>query len=84
MLLHIKCQYLQRTVPGVDTLVGPIEDALILAFFPEMFLGEEVSANLKEILGHSMKRGGLVIPDLLLSAERVYNTSKADSEVLAG
>ena len=29
-----------------------------------------------------MKRGGLVIPDLLLSAERAYNTSKAASEVL--
>ena len=45
--LQIKCQYLQRTVPGVDTLVDPIEDALILAFFPKMFLGEEVSANLR-------------------------------------
>ena len=26
--LQIKCQYLQKTVPGVGTLMGPIEEAL--------------------------------------------------------
>ena len=31
-----------------------------------------------------MKRGGLDIPNPRLSAERVYNTSKAASEVLSG
>ena len=49
-----------------------------------MFGGEEVSANLREILVHSLKRGGLGIPDLCQSIEHAYNTSKAASEVLLG
>ena len=40
MSLQIECQYLQRTVPGVGTIMGPIEDALREAFFPALF-GEE-------------------------------------------
>ena len=53
MLLQIKWQYLQRNVPGVGTIMGPIDIALREAFFPAIFGGEEVSANLIEILGHS-------------------------------
>ena len=45
MLLQIGWQYLQRTVPGVGSLMGPIEDALREAFFPALFGGEEVSSN---------------------------------------
>ena len=69
MSLHIKWQYLQRTVPGVRYLMGPIEDALREAFFPTLFGGEEVSANLREILGYSVKRGGLGIADPWLSED---------------
>ena len=84
MLIHIEWQYLQRIVTEVGFLMGPIEDALREAFFPALFGGEEVGAELREILGHSMKCGGLGIPDPRLSAERVYNISKAASEVLIG
>ena len=84
MSLQIEWQYLQSTVPGVGSLMGPIEDYLREAFFPELFRGGEVSTNLREILGHNVKRGGLGIPDPRLSAERAYNTSKAASEVLVG
>ena len=59
MLIQLKWQYIQWTVPGVGSLMGPIEDALREAFFPALFGGEEVSADLREILSHSMKRGGL-------------------------
>ena len=41
--------------------MGSIEDALRKAFFPELFVGEEVSTDLREIIGHRMKHGGLVI-----------------------
>ena len=34
MLLHIEWQYLQRTVPGVGTLMSPIGDSLIEAPLP--------------------------------------------------
>ena len=61
MSLQLEWQYLQRTVPGVDTLMGPIEDTLREAFFPDFFGGEKVSTDLREILGHSVKRAGLDI-----------------------
>ena len=82
MLLQLEWKYLQRTVPEVGTLMDPIKDTLIEDFFPALFGGEEISANLREILGQSVKRGGLGIPDIQISAERAYNTSKSVSEVL--
>ena len=84
MSVQIEWQYLQRTVPGVGTLMGPIEDALIEAILPALFGGEEVRAYLREILGHIVKRGGLGIPEPRLSSERAYNTPKAANEVLVG
>ena len=84
MSLQIECQYLQRTVPGVGTLIDPIEYALIEAFFLTLFRREEVNADLREILGHSVKHGGLGIPDPFLLAYCVYNTYKSASEVLVG
>ena len=62
MSIHIEWHSLKRTVPGVGSMMGTIEDAQREAFFPALFGGEEVSSNLREILGHSMKRGGLGIP----------------------
>ena len=45
-------------------MIGPIEDALREALFPELFVEEEVSSDLKEIIGYSVKIGGLgFIPD---------------------
>ena len=64
--------------------MGPIEDSLRETLCPALFVGEEVSSDLREILGHSVKRGGLGIPEPRLSVERVYNTSKAASKVLVG
>ena len=39
MSLQIGWQYLQRTVPGVGTLMGRIEDSLRETFFPALFGG---------------------------------------------
>ena len=39
MSLKLKWQYPQRTVPGVATLMGPIEEALRERFFPALFGG---------------------------------------------
>ena len=64
--------------------MAPIEDSLIEALFPALFGGEEVSSYLRDILGHSVKCGGLGIPDSQLSEERTYNTSKSASEFLMG
>ena len=79
MTLQLEWQYLQRTVPGVGNLMDPIEEALREKFFPTLFGGEEINADFRKILGHSVKHGGLGIPDPRLSAESAYNTSKAAS-----
>ena len=82
MSQKLEWQYLQRTVPGVGTLMGTIEETLREKVFPSLFWGEEVTANFRKILGHSIKYGGLGIPDPQQSAECAYNTSKAASREL--
>ena len=59
--------------------MGAIEEALREKFLPALFRGEEINADFRKILGHSIKHGGLCIPDPRLSAESAYNTSKACS-----
>ena len=39
MSLKLEWQYLQRNVPEVGAMVGPIEEALNEKFFPELFRG---------------------------------------------
>ena len=63
MSLLLKWQYLQSTVPGIRTLMGPIEEALREKFFPALFGGEEINSDIRQILGHSVMHGGLGIPD---------------------
>ena len=82
MSLQSEWQYLQRTVPGVGTLMGPIEESLREKFFPSLFGGEEITTDFRKIMGHSVKHGGLGIPDPRLSAESAYNTSEAASREL--
>ena len=53
-----------------------------MKFFPALFGGEDINTNFGQTLGHSVKHGGLGIPDPNLSAESAYNTSKADSREL--
>ena len=73
---------MQRTVPGVGTLMVPIEKALREKFFHALFKGEENNSDFRKILGHIVKHGDLGITDPWLSAESAYNTSKAASREL--
>ena len=82
MSLKAEWQYLQRTVPEVGTLMGPIEEALREKLFPSLFGGEEINANFRKILGHRFKHGSLDIPEPWLSAEIAYNTSNVASREL--
>ena len=79
ILVQLEWKYLQRTVSRVVTLMGSIEEALRDKFFPTLFGGEEINANFRKILGHSVKNSSLGLPDPQFSAESAYNTSKADS-----
>ena len=62
--------------------MGPIEEARRDKLFPSLFGGEEITADFRKILGHSIKHGGLGIPDPRQSAECDYITSKAASREL--
>ena len=79
MLLKSEWKYLQRTVPGVGTLIDPIEEAPREKFFPTLFGGEEINADFRKILGHGVNHGRLGITNPRLSSESAYNTSKAAS-----
>ena len=60
MSLYMECQYLKMTVPGVGSLMGSIDDDIRVDLLPELYEGEEVRSDPREILGHSVKCGGLV------------------------
>ena len=49
--------------------MDPIEEAPREKFLPALFQGEDINANFRKILGHSVKHGGLGIPDPRLSSE---------------
>ena len=75
--MHSDWNYLQRTFPGIGTLMGPIEEALREKCFPSLLGREDITANFRKILVHGVKHGVLGIRDPRLSVESAYNTSKA-------
>ena len=79
MLLKLEWKHLKRTVPGVGTLMDPIEEALREKFVPALFGGEEINANFRKILGHIANHGSLGIPEPRMSEESAHNTSNAAS-----
>ena len=74
MSFQLKWKYLKSTFPGVGTLMGPIEEALIEKFFPALFGGGGgVNADFRKILGNSVNHGGLGIPDP--GCQRIVHTT---------
>ena len=59
--------------------MGPIKEALREKSPPALFREEETNSDFWQILGHSIKDGGLGISHPRLSAESAYNTSMAAS-----
>ena len=59
--------------------MGPIEEALREKFPPSLFWGEEITPDFQKILGHSVKHGGLGIPEPQQPENCADNTSKADN-----
>ena len=62
--------------------MGPVEESLREKLFPLLFGGEEINADFRRILGHSVKHGGLGIPYPRSSTESAYNNSKSASRDL--
>ena len=61
--MQLEWEYLQRTLPVVVTMMGPIEETLREKFSPALFRGEEINADFWKILGNSVRHGGIGIPD---------------------
>ena len=59
--------------------MGHIEEALREKFFPTLLRREDINATFRKILGHSVKLGGLGIPDPWMSADISRKKSKAAS-----
>ena len=59
--------------------MGTIEEALREKVFPTLFGGEEIDAEFRKIIGHSVKHVSLSIEDPRLLEEGAYNISKAAS-----
>ena len=76
--LQSEWQYLQ-TVPGVGSIIGPIKEIIREKIPPLLLGGEEITVDFRKILGNSVNRGGLGIPDPRLLVERASNTSKTAS-----
>ena len=47
--------------------------------FPRAIGREEIDADFRKIIGHSVKHAGLYIPDHRLSVDSAYRTSKSAS-----
>ena len=82
MLLQLEWEYLQRKVHGIGSLMEILEAALREAFFHSLFGGEEVNDDLREFLGHSVKHGGLGIPEPRRTAVWGHETSVTSCEAL--
>ena len=63
MLLQLKWQDLQRTVPEVGALMEPIERYLREGFLPTLFGWKYFNDGMRDILGRRDKQSVLEIPD---------------------
>ena len=61
MSFQLNWQYLQKTVPRVGHLMGPIQEDLREKLFSALFEGGNIDANFWKFLGHSINRGRLGI-----------------------
>ena len=59
-----------------------IEEALREKFFPTLLGEQEINANFRKILGHTVKHGGLGILHPWLSEDSAHNTPKVASREL--
>jgi len=77
--LQAEYQYVQRVVPGTAEFFAPVEAAIRTLFIPALLgiQANEVDADLRDILSHSVKNGGMAIRNPVGSAEHVHEASKA-------
>ena len=68
--------YVQRTIPNIEHLLSPLEDAISEILIPAL-IGRKVSSMEREILALPVRYGGLSLYDPSKTCSREYRCSKA-------
>ena len=82
--LQAEWQYLCRCVPGVGRHLAPVEDAIKTLLIPallELPL-DHVQAELRTLLSHGVKAGGMNLRNPEEGADRLFEASKEASGIL--
>ena len=74
--LQAEWQYVARTVPGINHIFEPVEQAIRRYFIPALLGVEVVDAELRTLLAGGLKQGGLGIRNAVDSANALYEASK--------
>jgi hypothetical protein len=83
--LQAEWQYLSRCVPGVEKHLVRVKEAIRCELIPALLQvnESEVKDDLRRLLAHSVKTGGLNIRDPAAGAERLHQSSVEATKVLA-
>ena len=76
--LQNQWQYVQRVTADTATMFAPLEEAIRRELIPAL-LGtttEEIDGELRQVLTHSVKKGGMAIRNPVDTAEHVHAASK--------
>ena len=74
--------YVQRTIPNVSELFGPLEEAIRENFIPAL-IGRKISDLERRILALPVRLGGIGIPNPTITADTEYNISASICQNLA-
>ena len=75
--LQSEWQYLSRCVPGVGVHLQPVEDAIRKHLIPALFqtTPDRVSDEMRLLLSHGVKQGGMNIRNPVAAADRLHEGS---------
>ena len=82
--LQSEWQHLSRALPGAEAYLQPVEDAICAELIPALLQLQkgEMNANLRRVLSHRVKQGGMNIRNPVESAPRQRESSVEGSKVL--
>ncbi|KAL7451366.1 hypothetical protein ACHAXS_000248 [Conticribra weissflogii] len=85
MSLQVEWQYVCRVVPDITMDLAPVKTTIRLDFLPALVGGSTSITsddNFCQLLGHSIKMGGIGIDNPTLVADRLFAASKSATSIL--
>ena len=82
--LQAEWQYISRVVPGVEAHLEPVETAIRKHLIPALIRVKpaEVDDDLRQLLAHGVKFGGLSLRNPVGGANRLFQASSQAAAVL--